>query len=275
MKLLKKTLREYTRVGGVVILVSLLIIGSFSTLAESIEDNLIEFWNFEANSTGSVLGITGTDTGSPTYSVGNGKINNGVGLTTSQSIVLADNAGYDSANNLSFSLWFKTSANPTNQAGIQRGYGGGAGTVVWDMYMPGSTGKWIVTFFDSAGANMVGLTSSTAINDGVYRHIVVTFSRSGATNTGKLYINGVLEDTKTLGEGALAGSITAGISVGVRSGVTNFAGSMDSFGYWTRTLTQADVDYLYNAGTGLQYPLPPLQPSPLQQLPLLLLPVPH
>lgn len=218
-------------------------------------DNLAEFWNYEANSTGSKVGITGTDTGTPTYVSGSGKIGNGVLLTTSQSILEADNAAYDSADNLSFSFWFKTTAPASgNQAGIQRGYGGGAGVVVWDMYMPASTHKWIVTFFDSAGNNMVGLTTTAAQNDGVFRHMVVTFSRSGGVNTGKLYINGILNDTQTLGGGALSATSTAGISVGVRSGVTNFAGSIDLFGIWTRTLAQADVDELYNSGSGLEYP---------------------
>lgn len=233
-----------------------------------LELSLAEFWNFESNSTGSKVGIIGTDTGTPTYSSGNGKVGNGVGLTTADSISLADSSRYDSTNNLSFSFWFKTTANPTNQAGVQRGYVSPpvAGTVVWDMYMPGATGKWIVTFFDSAGNNMVGLTTANAINDGNWHHICATFERSGTTNTGKLYIDNNLDDNQTLGQGALAATSTATISVGVRAGVTNFAGSIDLLGVWTRTLSATDVSNLYNSNSGMAYKFssPAVLPSKLE-----------
>jgi hypothetical protein len=88
-------------------------------------------------------------------------------------------------------------------------------------------------------------------------HVVCT--RFGASM--KIYINGVLEASNTLGNGlssAADSSSNATFNIGnvARSATTPdlyFYGRLEQVAVWNRELTQADVDNLYNSGAGRAY----------------------
>jgi hypothetical protein len=92
-------------------------------------------------------------------------------------------------------------------------------------------------------------SASTSINDGNWHHIVYTFATSG-TMTCKLYIDGSLDSTFALGTGTLSLHASNSLNLGANTG-NDYAhgGQLDSFAFYSTTLTATDVTNHYNANS--------------------------
>lgn len=85
----------------------------------------------------------------------------------------------------------------------------------------------------------MGVSGTTAVNDGNWHHVAVTYDPSASPNT-RLYIDGVLETT-----GSLTGVNTGtglGITIGRRiDGVNFFDGDIDEVRVWNTALSANDI----------------------------------
>jgi hypothetical protein len=169
----------------------------------------------------------------------NGAINLNSGLFTENiRIPLDDNNKIVQGNDVSFSLWFKLGG-PPSQSVLDRYY-----------ITKGSSSTQPTFFLGSGYTNQPGIflnnyqlfdnSWSVALNSDLstWHHVVVTID--GATNTFKIYRNGVLTNSETnstvnIGNSALDYFIGG-----------NFKGSLDDIRVYRRLLSQSEVQTLYS-----------------------------
>jgi len=99
--------------------------------------------------------------------------------------------------------------------------------------------------------------STTYVNDDSWHHCVGVFD--GASNTGKVFIDGVLEGIDNTFPSYISQGDTI-ISLGKVSNLewAYLIGQIDAVGIWNRALSDAEVAELYNTGTGLELEVPNL-----------------
>jgi len=146
--------------------------------------------------------------------------------------------GINSARSVSF--WVKPNKPSANQM-MAISYQTGS-SATWNFYV-----RWKSTlnieFGASSGTNSV-TTSASALLSGMWSHIVYT---AGASDTQKLYVNGVLDANQS---GALASNFTFrgathSWDIANYAGAEWFLGQIDDFRMFERILTQTDVTNLY------------------------------
>ena len=97
----------------------------------------------------------------------------------------------------------------------------------------------------------IDVRGSTAINDGVWRHLAMTYNGSSLAAGVVLYINGAV-DPPTVFADTLAGSILTAepFRVGSRGGPqpNPWNGNLDEVAVWDAVLTLAEIAAVYNAG---------------------------
>lgn len=165
---------------------------------------------------------------------------------------------------VTISIWI----NADTISGIQRVFskitGKSSGFAMNDMYID-SSGNINVREYTTADSDAVTtsttfdlITSSSTITSGTWNHIVYSFD--GTTKNQSLYINGVLDTSRTTGNSYLMinyeGQTTEPHEFGrlfFGSGADYFDGKIDEIGIWNRSLTQAEITALYNSGDGITY----------------------
>ncbi|WP_329576548.1 LamG domain-containing protein [Kitasatospora sp. NBC_01250] len=181
---------------------------------------------------------------------------------SSSSVALPNNTG-NATNSGALSLWFKTSAGP----GVLYSYtstpisaGSTSGYYTPSIYV-GADGKLNAEFWYSGG--VAPLTSSAAVTDGKWHHIVM----SAAGNAQTLFLDnnrvGTLSGTVSIqsavafganqpynyiGAGYLGGSWPDQPNTG-NATVSYFNGSIADVAWYNRPLVSADVNSLYQYGT--------------------------
>jgi signal peptidase I len=148
----------------------------------------------------------------------------------------------------SVEAWVKTTS---TTGGRILGFGNGTGqspssTVDRQLYLA-PNGK---VMFGVGGSTKVGISSTAAINNGTWRHVVGTYT--SGTNNMRLYVNGVLQGSATATPVAMSGIWRAGAEqlTGWPSNPTDFyyEGSLDELAVYPTALTAAKVLAHYNAG---------------------------
>lgn len=217
----------------------------------SIQTGLLSYFKFEGNSIDSVGTNTGTDT-SISYSVANGKLNQGAGFNGTTSKITLPDVAYGIGTAFTFAGWIKTSS--ANEQGIY------CRDIVatlraWQFRVDATTGLLRIVRFDSAGSLVVNLVSSGAVNTGLPVHVAVTFS---TTNGTILYINGSADGSDTTVGGKTANNNNTGVVSTFGNDVSSLGtspmnGFIDEFGIWTTEKTSPEISQLYNTGKGLTY----------------------
>lgn len=235
----------------------------------ALTDNIQGYWKFDetsgdaADSTANGNDLTNNNAASYVPAV----INNGVDLerasTQWMSIADASQTGLDFSAALTFAGWVKFESFDTTvsenrdtlvfkylNTGNQRsyflgggGWSGGSGNLNFACSSDGA----------NSGASQVGVAWQPSL--ATWYHVAVTKS---ATTTVKFYVDGAQFGTdQTLSNsGAIFDSTTA-FQMGrfeQSSNTTYLDGIMDEWGVWSRALTDAEIDELYNNGAGLSYP---------------------
>lgn len=113
-----------------------------------------------------------------------------------------------------------------------------------------NAGKIDIIFVDAGGLNYFGRRGSTNVNDGTWKHVVMTYDGSGANTGINLYVNGVLETMTNISAGSFAATLINGnFRIGCRmlTGANNqfFDGKMSMPMVWKRALTPTEVWQLY------------------------------
>lgn len=204
----------------------------------------ISYWKLDGNSNDSVSSNNGTDT-AITYSTGNGKIVQGAGHNGSTStftlpIVMGTNG--------SFNLWFKRNDITTNNS---------------SMFGSTKVGTSDYIRINPTNANSIQfvcadeILTPTLTTDTNWHMATITWS---STVAWKAYIDGSLVSTgasiknpTNTGYNIRTGITSDGLST-YTPGQTWYNGAIDEIGYWNVALTANDINLLYNAGSGNQYP---------------------
>lgn len=228
-------------------------------------DNIVSYWKLDEFSDGTGA-VTREDSHSTNDLTDNNTTPSGTGiidlgadfeLSSSEFLSIADasQTGLDLTSDYTISFWYKFESLPAedDQHVLLCKGGQGAGT-------PGSYG--VGTLHVSGGQKSFRFwnrnTTTLDIHDFNYSiltatwyNIIARFGDSGKTYD--LAVNGVDQTQQT---GTLASSNGTGAfalnSVGAGGAYSD--GIMDEVGIWSRRITDAEIDELYNGGAGLTYP---------------------
>jgi len=158
---------------------------------------------------------------------------------------------------LSISTWVKTTATGGYQIiGKGNGAGGGAN---WSVYLGDITAGKITFEEESTSVTFIRVTGTTAINDGNWHYVAVTYDGSSLASGVKMYVDG-LSDTTTTNIDTLSGTILNSNTptIGARSdGVGAFIGQLDNTKLYPYALSSSQITSDYNSispiSSGKQY----------------------
>jgi hypothetical protein len=100
---------------------------------------------------------------------------------------------------------------------------------------------------------------TTKVTTSIYQHVVITYDGSGLAAGVKFYLDGLLLENSVYADGLTESSIIPAsndfrVMANMRTG-WGWIGQLDEFIIYTVVLTQANVDFRYNAGDGTQTPV--------------------
>jgi hypothetical protein len=215
-----------------------------------LDDNLLAYWTFEetagsdrADSSGN--SNTLAETGN-TVAASTGKISNAAKLGDGSPLGYLSTTGFATrAGDWTVAGWF----NP------RIGTGSGQQRLISrddDFYIDWrfDSERFYAAVKQSSGWNAV---TTTGTGD-VWHHVVV--DHDATSNLLRIHVDGVLGSFSTV---TGTNSITSdNITIGAAWAFETFDRSVDELGIWSRVLTDAEIAFLYNGGTGVTYPFPTL-----------------
>lgn len=242
-----------------------------ATLGDNFLTNLVAYWAFE-NNVNDALGVhNGTTVGSPTYTTGvNGQSINFGNDNIIRYLSVADSNDFsftDGVTDLSFSIscWvnfssFTTTVNPII---MKRN----ASFSEWQLiYLPATFGtipanRIGIYLFSENSSNVIVSASNSQPLLNNWINVIATYSGNSNVFGLKLYINGILQNTKnTTGTYLKMPNTISPIYMGqfgtnLTSATFKHKGLLDEVAIWkNRELTASEVTKLYNAGAGKFYP---------------------
>lgn len=172
----------------------------------------------------------------------------------SEYLSLADDATFDVTTSVdrSIQVWVKT----TNVTGF-----------------PSIAGKWKTSatqarnwlfrvetdgtprFFvgDGGSSTRENVQATSTVDDGSWHQVVVTFDSS--TDTARIYVDGQTAEGTTASMTPAASTAGLGIGAESESGDAGSAafwdGSIDVVAWWSKVLSESEIDSLYNGGSGI------------------------
>lgn len=222
----------------------------------SILSNVVSAYTLDDNAANTtVVDSVGTNTGTAfantsTITVA-GKL--GTSLTfvgsSNQFIDLGSDASLKFAGDFSVSLWVDPGSSTTGRYIIGNRSSSG-NNVGWEIFTD-AAGTFPRINFDDNGGTTVSLNGTSNIESaGTWHHLVMVVEGENL----KLYVNGVSEGTQNIpitGDYATnSGNMYIGSSPMRATGGVSFTGVIDQVVFVSRALTQTEVNFLYNSGTG-------------------------
>lgn len=223
----------------------------------SLLTNIVSYYKFdvdESDATGN--GNNPSSINGLTISGPNGKINSGLGMSVAGSSRLQYSyIPQSGSGDFSVGFWINTMMTPIG-FGTFINWGDNSGNSFYVRLT--STGNIQATFDSSNGLAI----TTNAFNDGNFHYVVVLYkSIPPSSHALFIYVDGVSADTGTqsLYTATVSGSL---LYVGERfNGASDYTGSLDEMGLWSRELSTTEITQLYNSGAGLQYPFTGIIPS--------------
>ena len=140
--------------------------------------------------------------------------------------------------NFSYSFWFKTTTSGDSIYDSQNIISKRNGANTFHLNITNAN-----TLLVSDWSGTMNKQSSTTVTDGVWRHIVFTYSNS----SGLVYINGSVETSMSFTVNLPTQSISLGNNIGNWDGNSrNFGGSIDQIRVFNKALSSSEVTTLYN-----------------------------
>lgn len=227
----------------------------------SLRQNLVAYYALESNSNDRLGLHNGTDT-AVTYSTG--KVGNAGNYLPGRRSTIPNHSDFNfttgggNDTSFSFSVWcFPTST--------------GTNFIFAKLNDVLSNSEWSLLIFNqkirfSIGnatySAFLGIENVSVLPINTWYHIVATYDGSKLSSGLLLYINGVQASTTNLSSGVYTGMVpgTLNPTIGFRSSSSTaseaFDGLIDELGVWKgRIINQAEVNYLYNGGLGITYPV--------------------
>jgi hypothetical protein len=227
----------------------------------SLLTGLLAYWKFDNNGSGGVS-LLDSSGNSRTLSAPNGTsgVSLGTGIINGSANFSGDDFTYLSRSGTflngtrdaySISAWVKTTIAAdlfiVDQA-TGNNYGGS--TISLDMLPDGTI---YGTIFWSGAPDFDRASGTTAINNGNFNHVAMTWLRTGSI---KVYVNGALNGSSA-SSGNYANVPTENISLNGNADGSFAIGkgcNIDEVGVWNKELSASEITSLYNAGAGKTYP---------------------
>jgi hypothetical protein len=155
---------------------------------------------------------------------------------------LGDVGGFDTHDAFSYSVWIDPANGngvPVSRMDSRADYRG------WDLYVTG--GRPAVHIISKWPDNALKVTSRTAIPNGQWSHIAVTYDGSAKPEGVKIYVNGKRVETETEAN-SLTGTIRTPVSakIGTRTGSDGYTGKVEDLILYQRALAPDEVATLAN-----------------------------
>lgn len=181
-----------------------------------------------------------------------GKVASAVSFDGADEVRVVDTSGLDFtvAGDLTIEAWVKTTQDCTGRAVFVGRYEGENSAAWWLGCIENNVAGFHMRDSNDQKNTLAG---SKVINDGQWHHIVGT--RDGTTNTNKLYVDGVLENTSVP---TFTGELTftaKNVTIGffAPSPFYWFNGSLDETALYNQALSADDVSRHYLEGQGQSY----------------------
>jgi predicted ribosomally synthesized peptide with SipW-like signal peptide len=205
--------------------------------------------------TGMVSWWTGDGTANDFYNINNGTLGGGATYTAGKvgqafsfdgiddSVFVSSSGSLDLGNTHTVDMWVKLSAYPSDPYSYLLLNKWASGQEDKTVGIRSDGKAYYYLHYVMGGA---GLFSNTTLALNTWYHIAATYDGS----TARLYINGQLDNSKSAGGdiGDSGGTLYLGHNP-LRSGYgVPFKGQMDEIEWFNRTLSQAEIQSIYNAG---------------------------
>ena len=219
--------------------------------------SLISYWKFDVNVSPYADSIGGNPvTGaSTTAGVVAGIINGGLDVSSgnAQASHTANTDFNPNANtSFAFSLWVTMTDWTSDPAIVTIAINGdGGANPSWQFYKEavGNGNRPFLFLWDSGSTVFGGALSAAAPTGGVFHHLVLSFD--SPTKTMKGWFDSVLKFTTVTNTNSILSS-AVGFRFGPGAGNPSAAGyTIDESAMWHKSLTQTDVNNIYNGGVGL------------------------
>ena len=222
---------------------------------QSLLNNLISYWKLDELSGNPADSVGGYSSINSNVSYVAGKINNGTLYNGSNSYTEVNaSSGVTFTNNITISAWVKPASviHAYTDRGIVAKNDGATESFLLTHLGDQSGTKDTWGGFVIIGGQEKWINGTTEPVAGSWYHVVMTYD--GAYQ--KIYVNGATEKNIIMSGGVSSNS--SNIVIGARglAGTTPsrvFNGVIDEVAYWNKTLTAAEIVYLYNSGNGRQY----------------------
>lgn len=228
----------------------------------ALTDNLISYWDTNETS-GTRSDIHGTNDLSDNNTVlyGTGILNNGADFEKNNSEYLsitdATQTGLDLSSNFSISLWAKfeslhSGVDSENLINKTNGSSGGFGYQFWILDNGGTSQFGLTLSSDGSGSTDVKKTGLSSFSTGTWYHLAVSYNAASGIAT--FYINGSPVGTGTGGPSSIYNN-NIDFTIGRFTGGSSYIdGILDEIAIYSRTLSDAEIETLYNEGNALAYP---------------------
>lgn len=176
---------------------------------------------------------------------------------SSESLTHADDAAYAFTTLLSINVWVNLASNSPPALGQVVGQGSYLTIGGWHVYVD-TAGAWrLALSLDAADASSAVVATGNAFMSAPAWHMLTYTYDGGATGNSsrvRLFLDGVEKEVTTF-TGTIPASLqnaTGNLSVGFYDGVGGayYDDKMEHLALYAKRLTNANIKYLYNAGTG-------------------------
>lgn len=214
--------------------------------------NLIAYYALE-DSTNSIQDSTGVYDGvarNGTTLGATGKIGDAIELNGVDNLVTI--SSLSSPKKITLSAWVK----PTPTSGAFKPIVGANDVNIGPSLQSWNFGyeddNFVGKVFVPSGSNTTLTVTGVNISDGSFHNLVMTYDGSNLS----LYLDGVLKTSSTSPNGDLIEK--NGVALGAFSDITfggqsMFSGVIDEVGIWNTSLSQSEIEEIYNGGSGLTY----------------------
>ena len=230
--------------------------GTYVSIVTVLRQNLVAYYPLD-NDTADYSGNGNDGVASGTPSIVPGEVNGGYSFDGVDDLIeIAEDSVFDFSNGDSFSVsaWFKNNGTPNYMIIMNKHRLGDTNGYMFGLTTGGDGCGSGEFFYTASGYGDYACETETA--DSNWHLITGTYD--GITNTSRVYLDGLLKtDTgQVSGGGTLnnAKSLLIGAAQPYPpyyNGYHGFAtGIIDEVSIWNKTLTQTDIDYIYNGGDG-------------------------
>jgi hypothetical protein len=252
---MKRPLKFGTWVGASI----LVVIAGFSAVLNAMADctappaGLVAWWAAEGNTTDKAGTNNGALQGGATFATG--EVGQAFGFNGNGSVFVADAPALRFTNAMTIEAWiYPTSWGGTAREIVSKWFGGANRLSYTTSIDPSGLAYLLVSsdgFTTTLGVdyNLVYTANTIPLNQ--WSHFAATYDGAYLN----IYLNGVLENQVAWTQGIFPG--TAPLVIGEALDQSAFDGLIDELSLYNRALSDAEIQEIYNAGSGGKCGLPP------------------